>query len=139
MRLLTHNFLISNVKGTEKGYPLKIEADDVVEEPSPVNPAFIWKILPKLDWTVVRSASLSIADKVDPPLDALPEERPRPPGDYPDELPNDEVEVDPVLKLVHRILMDVHVINGNLICPDTSRVFSIKDGIPNMVLHDDEL
>eukprot|EP00588_Corethron_pennatum_P000610 CAMPEP_0194296446 /NCGR_PEP_ID=MMETSP0169-20130528/56131_1 /TAXON_ID=218684 /ORGANISM="Corethron pennatum, Strain L29A3" /LENGTH=143 /DNA_ID=CAMNT_0039045907 /DNA_START=111 /DNA_END=542 /DNA_ORIENTATION=- len=143
MRLLTHNFLISNVKGTEKGYPLKIEVEAVVEEPSQINPAFLWKILPKLDWAVVRDAALSIADKFDPPLPPLPEERPSPCVDHASPFSNvygdGEAEVDPVLTSVHRILMDAHLIDGSLVCPDTGRIFPVKEGIPNMVLHEDEL
>ena len=36
-------------------------------------------------------------------------------------------------------LFEIHVMEGTLICPDTQREFPIKDGIPNMILHEDEL
>ena len=36
-------------------------------------------------------------------------------------------------------LFEIHVMEGTLICPDTEREFPIKDGIPNMILHEDEL
>jgi multifunctional methyltransferase subunit TRM112 len=38
-----------------------------------------------------------------------------------------------------RWLFEIHVLEGWLVCPDTGREFPIKDGIPNMILHEDEL
>jgi multifunctional methyltransferase subunit TRM112 len=35
--------------------------------------------------------------------------------------------------------MDLHVLEGNLVCPDTGQKFPIKEGIPNMILHEDEI
>ena len=43
------------------------------------------------------------------------------------------------LKSLHFILFNLHVLEGSLICPDTGRKFPIKDGIPNMILHEDEI
>ena len=44
-----------------------------------------------------------------------------------------------VLRQIHHLLFDVHVKQGNLKCPKTGRKFPIKDGIPNMILHEDEI
>ena len=43
------------------------------------------------------------------------------------------------LKTFHHLLFEVHVMDGELICPESGRKFLIKDGIPNMLLHEDEL
>lgn len=40
---------------------------------------------------------------------------------------------------LHHLLFEVHVIDGYLVCPETGRKFPIKDSIPNMLLHEDEL
>ena len=40
---------------------------------------------------------------------------------------------------VHHILMEIDIINGDLICPETERKFPITDGIPNMLLNEDEV
>lgn len=40
---------------------------------------------------------------------------------------------------LYRIMFDIHIQEGTLTCPDSGRVFFIKDGIPNMILHEDEL
>jgi multifunctional methyltransferase subunit TRM112 len=43
------------------------------------------------------------------------------------------------LKAVHDVLMDLHVEEGALVCTHCGRKFPIKDGIPNMLLNEDEL
>lgn len=43
------------------------------------------------------------------------------------------------MRLVHKLLLDVHVREGALICPETGRRFPISDGIPNLLLHEDEI
>lgn len=51
-----------------------------------------------------------------------------------------EGEVDEaLLKKLHTVMFDIHVVEGELVCPDTGRRFNIKMGIPNMILHADEL
>ena len=40
---------------------------------------------------------------------------------------------------VHHVLLEVQVIEGDLVCPETGRKFPIKDGVPNMLLHEDEI
>jgi multifunctional methyltransferase subunit TRM112 len=43
------------------------------------------------------------------------------------------------LRSVHHALLDVHVLEGCLVCPDTGRKYLIKEGIPNMLLYEDEV
>jgi len=43
-----------------------------------------------------------------------------------------------LLRHLHFVVFHVHVVEGHLICPDTGRRFPIKDGIPNLILHEDE-
>lgn len=43
------------------------------------------------------------------------------------------------LRKVHHLLFEVHVIEGQLVCPQSGRKFPVKDGIPNMLLHEDEV
>jgi multifunctional methyltransferase subunit TRM112 len=33
----------------------------------------------------------------------------------------------------------VHVLEGDLVCPESARKFPIKNGIPNMLLNQDEI
>ncbi|CAB9505593.1 Multifunctional methyltransferase subunit TRM112-like protein [Seminavis robusta] len=127
MRLLTHNFLQSNVKGTEKGYPLGIERGaELSVESSPVNRNLVLKMLNKVDY----SALVSITNN-------LREERQEDIPELPPSLP--ETLEEETIANYHKVLFDVQLVNGFLVCPDTGRKFPVKDGIPNMILHEDEI
>eukprot|EP00980_Cylindrotheca_fusiformis_P009741 scaffold2149_cov187-Cylindrotheca_fusiformis.AAC.19 len=127
MRLLTHNYLISNVKGTKDGYPLRIEPSEVTVEESPFDQDLVTRILPKLDYAAVKAALSQVVDKVEPK-----------PAEIPESLPDGEID-SPTLEALYHVLFNIHVIEGNLVCPDTGRQFPIKQGIPNMILHEDEI
>ena len=61
-------------------------------------------------------------------------------GNVPEVKPEDVTKLDmAVLSTIHRLLMDIHVTEGTLECPDTGRKFNISEGIPNMLLLEDEL
>jgi len=127
MRLLTHNYLISNVKGTKDGYPLQIEAAEVVVEDSPFDLDLISGIIPKLNYDAIIAGLRQLADKVDPK-----------PADIPEKLPEGDINTA-TLEALYHVLFNIHVIEGHLVCPDTGRKFPIKQGIPNMILHEDEI
>ncbi|KAL7573795.1 hypothetical protein ACA910_007824 [Epithemia clementina (nom. ined.)] len=185
MRLLTHNFLQSTVKGTENGYPLQIEVERVELEdpPSEINRDLLLRLLPKLNYPALLQGAEQIAPHV-PGLPTLPKELPpyflslsgppAPPNNNSDSDSNTAAaaaatfsqpasdEKDPETEVVeeaattrlenesednlqtleanlHKILFDVHLIDGALICPGTGRRFPVKDAIPNMLLHADEI
>ena len=48
-------------------------------------------------------------------------------------------EKETLMKNLHKVLFDLHVVEGHLVCPDTKRRFPISMGIPNMILHEDEI
>jgi multifunctional methyltransferase subunit TRM112 len=123
MRLITHNLLICNKKGVVNGFPLIIDAEEVQVLETEFQADFIRKMLTKIDWQAFLSGAktLKIAE-------GLPER-------YTPELEKNE----DFLKKVHHALMDVHVKKGKLICPESGREFPIIDGIPNMLLREDEV
>lgn len=53
---------------------------------------------------------------------------------YKEELLEDEN----VLKALHHVLLEVEVMEGDLECPETGRKFPIKNGIPNMLINEEE-
>lgn len=114
---------------TAKGYPLKIEVSEVAIEESPVDRDLVTRLLPKLKYKVLLEALAQVSTQCDEPLPELPAELPT------EGLLNNDV----LLANLHRVLFDVHVVEGQLVCPDTGRKFPIKEGIPNMILHEDEL
>ena len=67
----------------------------------------------------------------DPPLPDLPEKIPSA-EDFP-------ALDDAIILSLHRALFDVYLVEGYLVCPDTGRKFPVKDCIPNMILHEDEI
>mmetsp|Transcript_7564 Transcript_7564/g.8683 ORF Transcript_7564/g.8683 Transcript_7564/m.8683 type:complete len:124 (+) Transcript_7564:99-470(+) len=123
MRLLTHNLLTCNVKGVVNGFPLKIEAAKVERQETDFNEEFIKNMIPKLDYNVLRNAAKQLDETVD----------------LPEVLTDEMKEDESVLKKLHTALMEVTVIEGNLICPESGRKFPVKNGIPNMLLNEDEV
>ncbi|XP_023301480.2 multifunctional methyltransferase subunit TRM112-like protein [Lucilia cuprina] len=124
MKLSTYNFLTSKpIKGVKVGFPLKltISKKDVIE--AEFNPTFIERLLPKLDWPTVHLAAQMVELG-----DDIPAEQPANIGD------NEEL-----LQKLHHLLLEVDVLEGQLECPETGRVFPITDGIPNMLLNEDEV
>ncbi|KAF7996334.1 hypothetical protein HCN44_001966 [Aphidius gifuensis] len=123
MKLLTHNMLSSKcLKGVNVGYPLGIVAKDIKVLEVDFNSEFIARIIPKLDWPTLWKAAESIGHV----------------GELPVELIQDYESNEDFLKKVHHVLLEVEVVNGDLLCPESGRKFPINDGIPNMLLNEDE-
>ncbi|XP_071862081.1 tRNA methyltransferase subunit 11-2 [Bombus fervidus] len=124
MKLLTHNMLTSKcLKGVTVGYPLGIVAKGIKVSEVDFNPEFIARIIPKLDWATFWEAAESIGHV----------------GELPQTLIQDFETNEEFLRMVHHILLEVEVINGDLLCPESGRKFPINDGIPNMLLNEDEV
>ena len=152
--MLQHNtlILITTTKRTENGYPLTIEVTTIkIEQSSSVDKEFLLNLLPKINYnalklavqqiscshcsnTTTNDSSLQNDDQTTPPLlPELPEEL-----DVSSQSTLDNLD-DTVLSNLYKVLFDVYVIEGQLVCPDTGRKFPVKDGIPNMILHEDEI
>ncbi|CAM9259567.1 unnamed protein product [Ascophyllum nodosum] len=121
MRLITHNMLKSNIKGVEKGFPLRIEVDKTEERELEFNADFIYRMLEKLDWCAFREGAMALE---------IGEE-------LPDKMTEEMKEDEAVLRKVHHALMEVHLVEGELVCPETGRKFPVRQGVPNMLLHED--
>lgn len=89
------------------------------------NPEFVSKMITKIDWPVLYSAAESIGQ-----LDGT--------GLPKDIIENYENDND-FLKKVHHVLLEIDILNGELVCPETGRKFPIVNGIPNMLLNEDEI
>jgi multifunctional methyltransferase subunit TRM112 len=51
----------------------------------------------------------------------------------------DEMANDPTfMRALYHVLMNVHLVRGILVCPDTGREFPVTDGIANFMLEEDE-
>ncbi|KNB45415.1 hypothetical protein JH06_0916 [Blastocystis sp. subtype 4] len=112
MRLLTHNLLICNVA-------IVVEEGGLSEREDDFNREFILNLLNKLDWQAFRSGAADIGYTV------------------PDVQPADLT--DDVLKNIHHALFELEVIRGKLVCRHCGREYTIEQGIPNMLLREDEV
>lgn len=87
------------------------------------NREFINRILPRLDWPTIKSAAESVGV-----------------ADIPAELNSETAPSDTdLLQKIHHLLLEIDVIEGQLACPETGRIFPITQGIPNMLLNEDEV
>eukprot|EP01035_Chromulina_nebulosa_P020939 gene20939-27140_t len=81
-------------------------------------------LLSKINLSALKSGAKDIGENID---------------NLPDEITtNNEIDSNTLQKL-HYLLFDIHIIDGSLICPESGRRFPIKDSIPNMLLHEDEI
>ncbi|KAG7329279.1 hypothetical protein KOW79_007453 [Hemibagrus wyckioides] len=122
MKLLTHNMLTSHVKGVTNGYPLLIKATEVKVNEVEFNPQFVSRMIPKLEWSALIHAAEGLGYRQDLPS--------TPVSNYENN--------DDFLHKVHRVLLEVEVIEGTLQCPESGREFPITRGVPNMLLNEDE-
>lgn len=109
-----------------EGYPLGVVPETITIDPSPVDRELILHIVPKLRYDAVLQAVEELRPHCVENLPRLPATLP-------------ETMNDMIVNDLHLVLMDVHVTAGVLVCPCTKRQFPIKDGIPNMILHEDEI
>ncbi|CAM9286787.1 unnamed protein product [Chrysoparadoxa australica] len=123
MRLLTHNSLRSTINGVEEGYPLNIETARVETTESDVSEEFLRHIAPTLDWNALRQATTQVG---------------MPAGALPAQLTAEMLNDSAFLAALHKILLDIHVVEGALVCPESNRRFPITDGIPNMMISEEE-
>lgn len=122
MRLITHNMLSSNIKGVTNGFPLRIEVEKMVEKEIDFNPDFLKNMFHKVQYKALVDAS-KIMGYADLPNVAEPS----------------MLESEEFLRKFHHALLELHLEEGSLICPETGRKFPVNKGIPNMLLHEDEV
>lgn len=114
------------------------------------NAEFLTRMIPRLEWpTVLEGAKAvsclfffkqkNVGEKVNlliynffdlqiGAMDTLPSEPPQSPSDDTD-----------FLQKLHHVLLEVDITEGHLECPETGRKFPISNGIPNMLLNEDEV
>eukprot|EP01126_Amoeba_proteus_P037365 TRINITY_DN3853_c0_g1_i1.p1 TRINITY_DN3853_c0_g1~~TRINITY_DN3853_c0_g1_i1.p1 ORF type:complete len:124 (+),score=18.35 TRINITY_DN3853_c0_g1_i1:79-450(+) len=122
MKLITHNMLQSNVKGVKNGYPLGIRATKLVIVDVPCNLEYVKNILSRIDYAVLRLAARALG------YDELPEE-----------IPKEAQSNEDFFNRVHHALYNIEVEEGVLVCQESGREFNIKNGIPDMLLKENEV
>ncbi|KAJ7220065.1 hypothetical protein GGX14DRAFT_585348, partial [Mycena pura] len=121
VRLITHNLLACHVKGcTSNNFPLQFKDAQVVVRESEYNPDFLRGFISKIDWPALTGAARGLGDT------SLPDQMP--------EMPDDDF-----LKALHHVLLEIHVEEGIMICPNCAHNYPISNGIPNMLLAEHEI
>ncbi|KAI0246245.1 Trm112p-domain-containing protein [Lactifluus subvellereus] len=121
VRLITHNILACHAKGcTTNNFPLKFSNVKLALREVDFNPDFLRGFLPRIEWDALIQASREIGDM------SLPPERP-------------EMLDDDLLKQLHHVLLEIHVDEGLMTCPNCGHVYPVLNGIPNMLLAEHEI
>lgn len=79
-------------------------------------------MIPRLDWPAFLSAAEQFPDP--DALALLPKTAPDPPSDLSDD----------VLRAIHRLLLEWHVVDGELAVDGADQTYLIRDGVPNLIL-----
>ena len=126
MKLSTHNLLMCNKKtciDNEKNYPLIIKAVKVNTVKSEFDEEKTKVFFDKMDKRALNQGCKDLnISKFD--LEKMTEE---------------QLQDKDVLEYLHKILFEVEIEDGNLVCANCGREYMIKRGIPDMVLKDDEI
>ncbi|KAF8869775.1 hypothetical protein BD779DRAFT_1583632 [Infundibulicybe gibba] len=121
VRLITHNLLACHVKGcNSNNFPLGFKDAQIELRESEFNPEFLRGFLPKLEWKALVDTARELGDT------SLPLEQP-------------EMLDDDFLKALHHVLLEIHVEEGSMVCPNCQHVYPILNGIPNMLLAEHEI
>ena len=140
MKLLTHNMLMS--PGTRYGYPLAIEVEKMETVESEFNGEFMARMVEKLDYAALLGTLGSVRSLVEANAFSLHAAYPWPfesceqlavKTELPKAVPSEPASDDSFLRALHHALMEIEILEGNLVCPETSKKFPIKDGIPSML------
>lgn len=99
-----------------------LKAETVKIRDVPFNAEFVKNMIPRLEYGVLVAAAASLGFTELPPT-----------------IPQDYETNEVFLKAAHHAMHNIEVVEGELICPETKRVFPIKNGIPNMLLREDEV
>jgi multifunctional methyltransferase subunit TRM112 len=51
----------------------------------------------------------------------------------------EDLATEALQRKLHHALLEVELVEGFLVCPETGRKFPVTKGIPNMLLHEDEV
>ncbi|KAJ3748737.1 Trm112p-domain-containing protein [Lentinula detonsa] len=121
VRLITHNLLACHVKGcTSNNFPLQLQNVQIELRDADFNADFLKTFLPKLEWKALVESAKELGDT------SLPIEQP-------------EMLDDDFLKNLHHVLLEIHIEEGYMICPNCKHSYPISNGIPNMLLAEHEI
>jgi len=114
--------LACNAKGVKNGFPLKVHVEEKEVRECEMNADFVRSMIEKLEWPAFCEAVRDVGE-----------------GDLPLTVTEEMLQDEAFLQRVHRLLVEVVVVEGTLTCPESGRVFRITNSIPNMLLEENEV
>ncbi|CDZ97767.1 Uncharacterized conserved protein [Phaffia rhodozyma] len=118
------NILACHVRScTSNNFPLQLSNIEIEVREAEYNPDFLRGFWPKIEWPALVATARALGDT------SLPETTPDPSSP-----PSEEV-----LRALHHVLMEIHIEEGSMICPNCSHSYPISNGIPNMLLAEHEI
>eukprot|EP00967_Tisochrysis_lutea_P123562 scaffold205779_cov24-Tisochrysis_lutea.AAC.1 len=135
--------------GTHNGFPLRIEVEQMEEVEAEFNAEFTARMVAKIEYKALIDTVASVSA-------AQPDRSPLPGGarqpasrsvshlhlsllqlnvdsKLPAALPEDYATNEEFLQALHHVLLEIEIVTGTLVCPETGKRFAIKDGIPSML------
>ena len=117
--------------------PKKVESKEIE-----FNADFIRRMLKRVQWGAVKEAAdivRLISQSHQVVVRLYPLSQVGAGAEIPPEAPQNYEENEDFLKKAHHVLLEVEVVEGELECPETGRKFPINNGIPNLLLREDEV
>jgi len=96
--------LSSNIKGVANGFPLRIEVEKVIEKQVELNADFLRNLFPKIEWKALVDAARTMGY-----------------AELPEEADSPMLDSDEFLNKFHHALLELHLEEGALVCPETGR------------------
>jgi len=125
VRLITHNLLACHAKGcTSNNFPLKFQNVRLEVRETEMNVDFLKRFMPKLEWSALVETARELGDA------SLPAQPPEVGEESNTEL------YDAFFPALHHVLLEIHIEEGSMVCPNCQHVYPIANGIPNMVCID---
>ncbi|KYQ93320.1 hypothetical protein DLAC_05988 [Tieghemostelium lacteum] len=121
MKILTYNMMSCSKKQcVGKGHPLKLDCTESQTLTQDFQLEFIKNMIPRLDWDGIRAVApmfnINLGDNIE-----------------------GQLENEEFLKNLFKLVVNTKIIKGKLTCPSCNREYFIENGIPNMLLREDEI
>lgn len=124
MKFLTTNFVKCAVKTCDSSadsFPLQYSECQLAQEEQDYNPEFISHILDRLDWNAIIKVAADLGNT------SLPATKP-------EDLDPIMEENQVILKDLHNLLVETHIVEGKMTCRNCGHIYYIKNSIPNFLL-----
>ncbi|KAK1835376.1 hypothetical protein QBC39DRAFT_341203 [Podospora conica] len=122
MKLLTLNFLscaVKTCKSSPLSFPLHPKDAELAKDDVDPNPDLLTNILPRLDWSALRTTAAELG------FPDLPESAPS---------PSELTEDSKTLRDLHELLVETQLVEGKLVCGCCGHEYAVREGIANFLL-----